>query len=191
MFECTFKPNLMTSVSSVLSESNLGLNKSHQLYSMHQNKMSQKQSLKASKVEELDKECTFFPQTNKPKPARRLSRPAKQIDETIFRMYKGRKEHELKRDYLSRGEQSKTRHSSLRNEVGRIPHLILDVNLGEQVERLIIYEGDEDRLAEVAHEFALKNQLEKESEGTLLKMLETELANLQCRSRGEGRSPEA
>lgn len=51
MFECTFKPNLVTSVnSSLLSENNLGFNKSHELYSIHKQRMSKKQSLKGSKV---------------------------------------------------------------------------------------------------------------------------------------------
>ena len=74
-------------------------------------------------------------------------------------MYRGRKEHELKRDYLKRGEKPKSRNHSLKTEPERVPHLILDVNLGEKVERLIIYEGDQGRLPEVAYEFALQNHL--------------------------------
>ena len=65
-------------------------------------------------------------------------------------MRKGRKEYEEKQKFLERGEKLKNRGNSSIKEEERVPTLILDVNLGEKVDRIILYRGDEDRLDEVA-----------------------------------------
>lgn len=65
-------------------------------------------------------------------------------------MRKGRKEYEEKQKFLERGEKLKSRGNSSIKEEERVPTLILDVNLGEKVDRIILYRGDEDRLDEVA-----------------------------------------
>ena len=77
---------------------------------------------------------------------------SKQTEETLFRMHKGREEYEKKKNFLERGEKNatKSRNHSLKSEPERLAHLILDVNLGDKVDRLILYKGDESRLEEVA-----------------------------------------
>ena len=64
-------------------------------------------------------------------------------------MYKGRQEYEHKQKFLERGEKVKSRNTSIREEE-KVPTLILDVNLGEKVDRIVLYPGDEERLEEVA-----------------------------------------
>ena len=59
-----------------------------------------------------------------------------------------------------------------------MPSLILDVNLGEQVDRIVLYKGDENRLAEVAQEFAEKHGIDEDSEIKLLEMLKMEMENI-------------
>lgn len=44
------------------------------------------------------------------------------------------------------------------------PTLLLDVNLGDRMDRITLYKGDENRLDEVAREFATKHGLEGEDE---------------------------
>ena len=66
-------------------------------------------------------------------------------------MHKGREEYEKKKHFLERGEKNtKSRNQSLKSEPERVAHLILDVNLGDKVDRLILYKGDENRLEDVA-----------------------------------------
>lgn len=60
-------------------------------------------------------------------------------------MYQGRKEHEEKKQFLERGEKM-TKKSNMSREEEIVPTLILDVNLGENVDRIVLYRGDEDRL---------------------------------------------
>ena len=52
------------------------------------------------------------------------------------------------------------------------------MNLGEKMDRIVLYKGDEDRLGEVAKQFALKHGIDEESEMKLLEMLETEMENI-------------
>ena len=52
------------------------------------------------------------------------------------------------------------------------PILLLDVNLGDRVERLTLNSGDEDRLEEVAKSFAEAHGLDGESESKLIELLE-------------------
>ena len=46
------------------------------------------------------------------------------------------------------------------------------------MDRIVLYKGDEDRLGEVAKQFALKHGIDEESEMKLLEMLETEMENI-------------
>jgi len=49
---------------------------------------------------------------------------------------------------------------------------LLDVNLGNRVERLTLYSGDEERLEEVAQQFAKIHDLDGESESKLVELLQ-------------------
>ena len=52
------------------------------------------------------------------------------------------------------------------------PILLLDVNLGSKVERLTLYNGDEERLEVVAKEFSKKYGLDHQSESKLIELLQ-------------------
>lgn len=58
------------------------------------------------------------------------------------------------------------------------PTLILDVNLGDKTDRITLYREDEDKLEDVAEEFARKHDLDEESKEKLLQLLEVELNNV-------------
>lgn len=55
------------------------------------------------------------------------------------------------------------------------PILLLDVNLGNRVERLTLYSGDEERLEEVAQQFAKIHDLDGESESKLVELLQQQI----------------
>ena len=60
----------------------------------------------------------------------------------------------------------------------RSPILLLDVNLGNRVERLTLYSGDEECLEAVAHDFAVRHDLDEESEGKLVELLQVEMESI-------------
>jgi hypothetical protein len=111
-------------------------------------------------------------------------------------MRKGREQADLKKKYLERGERptkeerereekeqrekerekererqrgSKVvKESKLEDRQGEeIPTLLLDVNLGEKMDRITLWPGDEERVEEVAAEFARKHGLDAENEQKL------------------------
>ena len=74
-----------------MSENPAGYKKCYELYEYHKNLKFKKDSLQASRTQQVDPECTFKPQINKGKPAKAPVAPvSKQTDETLYRMRKGR-----------------------------------------------------------------------------------------------------
>ena len=88
-------------------------------------------------------------------------------------MRKGRQQYETKKKQLERGEPSSVGKGERQSQlVERSPILLLDVNLGNRVERLTLYSGDEQCLEAVAHDFATMHDLDEQSEGKLVELLQ-------------------
>lgn len=83
-------------------------------------------------------------------------------------MHKGREEQAKKQKLLARGENLK------KPVVKREPFLMLDVNLGEDTDKIMLYHGDEERLDEIAREFVKRHGLDSSNEEKLLELLEGE-----------------
>lgn len=215
MEECTFKPTtLPPSATHTLAQSNfssmegsLGQKKSLELFNHHRNLQSKKESLRVSRQTDdaAVRECTFAPNIAHPHiPTDTSKFHTKQVEETLYRMRKGREQAELKKKFLERGERptkeerereerelrekererererqrgskvvKETREEDRQGE--EIPTLLLDVNLGEKMDRITLWPGDEERVEEVAAEFARKHGLDAENEQKLSEMLRLEL----------------
>ena len=105
------------------------------------------------------KECIFAPNIARTKVQTDSSNYAtKEVQEALYRIRKGREQWEEKKRLLERGEPGSLRkdqryisgtdkHDEKAEET---PILLLDVNLGAKVERLTLYNGDEECLEEVA-----------------------------------------
>lgn len=176
--ECTFKPatlpNSMHNSTISSGEGGLGHKKSLELYNYHRNLQSKKESLRLSRQsQDADlKECTFAPALSHAKVnADTRNYHTKQVEETLYRMKKGRHDREEKQKFLERGERSKkeAEYFSLKekppaaSEPEEAPTLLLDVNLGEKMDRITLYPGDEHRLEEIAGEFAARHGLDEEN----------------------------
>ena len=188
MEECTFKPSTISntphnrtlgnSKMSVGMEAGAGHKKSMELYNYYRSLQSKKESLQASRQLEdpVMKECTFAPNLHHPHINSDPSKfYTKQVEETLYRMRKGREEREEKEEFLKRGEPQFRKDEAVTEqdeEEEDRPTLLLDVRLGEdKMGRITIYKRDEDRSEEVAHEFALQHRLDSEEEERLLEML--------------------
>jgi hypothetical protein len=176
--ECTFKPTTVSLKTSKFEGGtcHVGSKKSLELYEYSKEAKSKKESLQASRSES-DPECTFKPSINRSKPPKVPQVPAlKQVEETLYRMHKGRQEYEEKQRFFERGEKLKSeRRGSVKEQPAATPTLILDVSLGETVDRIVLYRGDEDKLKLIAKDFVAKNNLDEESRNKLEAMLKTEL----------------
>jgi hypothetical protein len=175
--ECTFKPvtlpNSLHSSAISSSEGGLGHKKSLELYNYHRNLQNKKESLRLSRQNDDAglKECTFAPALNHAKVAPDTRNyHTKQVEEALYRMKKGRQDREVKQKFLQRGERVKeeAEYFSLKekahtSEPEEAPTLLLDVNLGEKMDRITLYPGDEGRLEEIAGEFAARHGLDEEN----------------------------
>ena len=92
-------------------------------------------------------------------------------------------------NFLERGEKPKdhqnTSNSRIASHKGSLdssaiesPNLIIDVNMGDKIEQIMIYKGDEYRIPELAKNFAIKHNLDYNSQLKLIDLLKVEIENV-------------